>query len=547
MDHRRRIVRAGLLVFFLLAFLSAFFCGAGLWAQEGGTPAGTAAGESVQKEDIPLPLEARLETSPANPMVNNSWIIAVLVNHPNPQDVNVKPPRFPSALVLERVRTETRSIQGERWTRVEFLFTPQREGTFTLEPFAVTVQGRLAESNELSVRFREEERTVRRYEPRFRWTAPLSPLKAGEGGELFLDLTNWDPSRNPPRGFLQGRAPRNAILEEAFPEEQGEGSFRYAIHIIPLEGRETVLEPVSFQAEGFSLSIPGITLPVLPAAMEPVQSSQPESFDLSAGSASGENFEEQIETGEIREMVLNIPFPGDFMTAEGIENGSAFLNENPETVFPFFGNEYRRIITKVRDLWENDRRAEALAEIRRNERDSLQGRFLIPLRREMERVLGIDFTENERWQPLKISLVSWMILGFLVISVPLAFLVFRPRKGVRRNRIFSINKVSLRNVTSVRRSGFKTIIILVFLIGVVVISLEEGMGNFLVGRINSSRNNAVLEKTVAYRIPDTRGAVNAWFDEGQPVTVSDFHLDWCYAETADGRFGWVKREAVITY
>ena len=520
MERRKRTGRAGLLIFLLiLIFGPALFRDGGLWAEEG------AAGE----EDKPLIV--RIEASPANPIVNGLWSIFVLVNHPSPSEVNVKPPRFPSSMLLERVRTETRSVQGERWTRVEFLFTPQRTATVTLEPFVVTVQNRQAESSAISVRFREEVRTAKRYDPRFRWVNPASPFPVGEQGEIFLELTNWDPQKNAPRGFLQGRAPRNAILEEGSPAEGGEGFFRYAVSFIPLEGSEIILGAFSFQAEGYTLNVSGITIPVLPS---------PGSEAPSAETGPDGNFINETQPDEVP---LNdsvwIPFPGAFAT-------EVSAPVNPEAVFPLFRREYNRIISRVRDLWEKNQRAEALAEIRRNERDSLSGPFLVPLRKDMEQALGFVFTGNEQWQPLGISLVSWVVLGFLLLSVVTILIVFHSRPEIRRDSV-QRNFIQRKSVTKGRRSGFMTVIVLVLSIGLAVIFLEVGLGNILIDRLNSSRKTAVLGKTPAYRIPDAKGAINAFFDEGQPVTVSDFKLDWCYAETGDGRFGWVPREAVIPY
>jgi len=528
MVQRKRINGAGLLVVLsLLIFLSAFSHEVRLWADEGESPGGnnTGAETAVGGEDVPPPLELRLETSPANPTVNNPWTISILVNHPRSAEVNVKPPRFPPSLILERVRSDVRALEGGRWTRVEFLFTPQKTGIIALEPFGVTVQGQQAETAGINVRFREETQTVKRYNPRFRWVNPVPPLPAGERGEIFLELTNWDPEKDVPRFFLHGRAPRNAILDEGAPSKAGEGIVRYPVSIIPLEGNKVTIDPISFQAEGYTLAVPEITVPVLPAPQPPGNS---------AGILPDENEGAEIPKADNPE------------TDNPQAAGGAFPAADSRAVFPLFRGDFNRITANVKTLWENKHWAEALAEIRRNERDNLAGPFLVPLRKEMEQELGLGFTDDERWQPLKISLVSWVVLVFLIISVFLILFVFRRRLGNRRNKV-PVNNAPGKNVTSARRSGFKTIIVLVISIGLAVIFLEEGLGNFLVGRLSTSRDTAVLEKTQAYRIPDIKGAVNARFDEGQPVTISDFHLDWCYAETADGRSGWVKREAVITY
>jgi len=514
MDRRKRFFRAGLLI-----FLFAVFCGPFGFSQseDGAPPDGPAQGE-----EAPPSLEVRTEISAASPYVNRPWSIFVMVNHPVPSEVNVKPPRFSPSLVLERVRTETRFIRrdsdpassgaasggestGDRWTRVEFLFTPQKAGAVTIDPFGVSVKTRQALTQAINIRFREEPQTVKRYDPRFRWIGPAPSVRCGEKGQLTVELGNWDPLKKPPQGLFQGRTPSNAILEEGLPEAAGEGIFRYTISITPLEESSVTLEAFSFSSDIYKLSIPALTVAVLPAQNEtPVQ---PEPLTVSEVSDSPP-----------------AGVPADLFSG------------NVEKVFPLFRSEYRQIVTKVRLLWEQNSRANALAEIRRNERDSLCGPFLAPLRREMELALGLSYTENERWRPLTISLLTWAIAGLLVIFALSAVLVFRPGRKIKK-----------KNVTSRSGRGFKVVIIYVLLAGLALIFLEEGFGNFLLGRLSPPLNTAVLEKTEAYRIPDGIGAVNALFPEGQPVSISDSQSDWCYAESADGKSGWVRREAVIMY
>jgi len=446
-----------------------------------------------------------------------------MVNHPVPSEVNVKTPRFPPSLVLERVRTETRFIRrasdpsspgaaagggeipGDRWTRVEFLFTPQKAGTVTVDPFEVSVKNRRAVTGAINVRFRDAPQTVKRYTPRFRWVSPAPSVRCGEKVELVVELSNWDPQKNAPQGFFQGRSPRNAILEEGLPEAAENGIFRYTISITPLEESNVTLEAFSFSSDIYNLSIPAITVTVLPAQAETaIQPETPPVPEISDSPPAG--------------------IPADLFSGSGGK------------VFPLFRSKYLQVVSKVRLLWEQNLWAQALAEIRRNERDSLCGPFLAPLRQEMELALGIVYTENERWRPLTISLLTWAITGLLVIFTISAVLVLRPGRKFRK-----------KNVTSRGRRGFKVVIIYVLVVGLALIFIEEGLGNFLLGRLNPPLNTAILEKTEAYRIPDENGTVNALFPAGQPVTISDSQSDWCYAESADGKSGWVRREAVIMY
>ncbi|MDR2134625.1 MAG: hypothetical protein LBP27_05905, partial [Treponema sp.] len=167
--------------------------------------------------------------SPDNPVAGGSWTVTILVGHPVPREVTVKPPRFPPSLILERVRTESRLLtrpgrsdeagppaDPARWTAVEFLFTLMEPGEIVLEPFEAFAGGRSAVTREISVRVREGAGSPRRRVPVFRWETPVPPLTAGAAAGLRLVLTGWERGKEAPRDFFKGKAPLNAILEE-FP------------------------------------------------------------------------------------------------------------------------------------------------------------------------------------------------------------------------------------------------------------------------------------------------------------------------------------------
>jgi hypothetical protein len=480
MDRRKQLFRAGLLIF----FIPFFFCLVELHADEGEA------------------LEVLIEMSPANPVVNSLWSVYVLVKHPSPREVSVEPPRFPSSIALERVRAEARNTaQGELWTRVEFLFTPLRAETITLEPFDVKTPLGRALSAAVDVTIREE--TVRRrYEPRFRWQGRVPSVSTGKKGELLLELVNWDPMKTIPQGFFQGKAPANAILEESMPLEEG-GVYRYTISIIPLENSAVKIGPISFHYDIYALTVPEITVPVVPAGRPQAVSGE--------GVVAPRNNDPSSDVPP--------PFPS-----------------GREKVFFLFQGEYDEIKAKARSLWEENHRAEALAEIRKSERDNLFGPYLVPLRMEIEKALGLGFTENERWHPFKIPLTVWAFSGFVIFLAVVFLFAFRPQRRVKwKSAIFH------------RGNNFFTVIVLVFAVALGFIFLEESVSKFSFGSSGSTGKTGVLKETQGYRIPDYKGAISEKFFEGQPASIGDYRGDWCFAETPDGRSGWVPRESVIPY
>ena len=385
-----------------------------------------------------------------------------------------------------------------------------------LEPFEVTIHERLALTEVISVRVQGE--SGNRYEPRFRWLSPPAGLRLGETGEITLELTNWDPVRRIPEDFFRGKAPLNAILEEN-PPVRTDAGYRYTILLIPLEGASVRLEAFTFSSDTYTLNVPEINIRVLSAPQAAAATEVAASADAesAAASAMDEIHRDGIPTDGILDVPLKhaaaLPFP-----------------QEREEVFFLWQREYHQVIARVETLWEQNRWAEALAEIRKSERDSPVGPSLVPLRAEMEEALGLVVTENERWQPFGLSLFSLVLLCLVFVFAGALFIALRGK-----------------TVTFKRRYGFIFVVVCALVLGLVFVFPEGNLGIFSASNSVRSGKIAVLRTTQSYRVPDYKGAVNGWFNEGQPVTVGDFRGEWCFAETLDGRSGWVERESVISY
>ena len=485
MGRRKRFHWIGLLILLFLFFPGGIFFPLGIFSQE--------------EENV---LELLVNSSPVNPMVNAQWTLVIMVNHSNPSNVNVRPPDIPASLHMDRVRIEARMFRNERWTQVEYIFTSRRAGAVNLEPFIVTVPGLQAQTESISVNFRDVPVSTRSYQPRFRWLGSVPSIHTGTKGELLLELTDWNPVMDPPRGFFQGRIPVNAIISEGTPAAAGDGTYRYVISVIALEGDSVNLAALSFISGTYSLSVPALRIPVLSLPQVIIQ--------------------EEIDV------------PDD--DGLGFENPAFNFPEIQGEVFFIFKGACDRIVSEVRTLWNESRRAEALAEIRRYERDSPVGPFLVPLRSGMEQALGLGFTENERWRPLNVHPLSWLFSFFLFIFTGIFLVIYRPRREQNR-----------RTVTSSLPRGFKSTLLLLLAAGLSFILVEGGLRKLRIIPFNPARNAVVLEQISVHRIPDYNSGINAWFTEGQPVMAGDTRGGWRYVESADGRAGWIPDEAVITY
>jgi hypothetical protein len=196
-------------------------------------------------------------------------------------------------------------------------------------------------------------------------------------------------------------------------------------------------------------------------------------------------------------------------------------------VFPFFRPEYEHTVADLRALWEEGRRAQALAEIRGKERESWAGPEFAGLRREMEQSLGLGITEDEKWRPRNAPVV--LFAGLLLFVAAAVFLL-----RLRFSAGFSA-------VTSGKISGYTIRIVLAATVVFAVILLVEFSG------FSGNGGRAVLEKTPVYRVPEKEGAVRAFFGEGQPVRAGVSRGEWVYVESADGRAGWAPAALVIRY
>ncbi|MDR2403583.1 MAG: hypothetical protein LBD78_06090 [Spirochaetaceae bacterium] len=507
-------IRAGLLAFLL--FAASF---PGLFAVEG---------EGV--------LILSLESFPPEPRVGLPWMVSILVDHPYPAEVMVMPPALPAGLSLDRIRTRARvmKVSGERRTEVEFTFISGRKGPLLLPPFTVNVPGKRALSRELHVYVGDalddtpdDPGGIRGYRFRLIWESLPPSLHTGEHGEIRLGLAEQDRRKPLPGPFsYYPPVPFNAILEELpLSAVDREGGVLLRLLVIPLEGDEVFFPARTLQYGTGVLEIPALSVPVLAAAL-------PSDTALPAGTVS------------LREEPAPIAPPG---MADRDSSVVPFPDISPGPFFPFRG-AYEKALTPVRRFWEAGHRAEALALLRRNERDTLIGFALVPVRRAAEASLGLTFRRNEFFQGFPVIAIAALVL----CSVALIFFFFRKKSGEK-------------SVTSPIPRGYKIVfIILIPMLGLGIYGFYWGFGLPVKGRA------AVLRETSLYRVPEhvtenstgigspsrkvlaadstgTSGRAEAGFAEGEPVLIRSAAGSWAYVESSDGRAGWVPAERLIPY
>ncbi|MDR2519007.1 MAG: hypothetical protein LBD13_06300 [Spirochaetaceae bacterium] len=468
MDRRRAAFGAGLLTTLLCGIFSA-----------------------QAQQDYSVPLAVEVQTSPEEPALGSPWIITFLVDHPSPSEVSVHYPPLPQSLSLESIRTGARleRVQGtdfRRFTAIEFWLLPQKPGPIRLMPFEIAVLEKQAYVSPVISAYIQGTLT----EPYWAWSVPKS-LAVGEAGELSLRLFNWDPAKPPPKPELLERGvPVHTILEEKpLSESDIKQGIVLRLTVIPLNGAVFTLDALHIRHEGAVLTVPPLSIPLVPAHKNENKNEEKTPEEKSS-----------VPLMEARE-TPPIPFP-----------------ETLAAVFPPLRPGYENILRKIRGLWDEGDRAQALAELRQRERDHLAGPCFMLTRREAEQRLGFEVSPDEVWHPRSLALF------FLLISLGgLAFLGFLSQPLV----------ISKRKIPLFRGAVFAALLV-----------SAGAAGRTLAG----TRSQAVLrEDAPVYRIPDEAGGISAYFKEGEPARILSTSEYWINIETLDGRIGWARKDTIILY
>jgi len=319
--------------------------------------------------------------------------------------------------------------------------------------------------------------------------------------------------------ILGGRAPRNAVLEEHSHSGSG-SSIRYRFTLIPMpsDGDRTVeLQAFSFTHEDRVLNVPRLVIRLTEGL------GTGDIWRWTRGEPSvrwGLGTREKSEDGLMGDdVVSSLSYPYSLFPSP------QSLLLKPQSL-PY--NTYKKTEAHIKALWEEGSYAKALAEIRRNERDSLFGPYYVPLRQALEKELNLPQAVDEPWQiPFKAALVLGLtILIPLILSKILAKLVTFPKQRCYKRIIFA----GIALLTAILASG----------------------SVFINGRsARRQSDSAVLMKTEAYRVPDVNATANIQFAEGETVKIRYFRGDWVYVESNNGqngvRTGWIPRESAVSY
>jgi hypothetical protein len=290
-----------------------------------------------------------------------------MIAHNEPNEVNVLAPEFTGPLFLEQVIKTPRLINPEsteRWTAMEYRFMLNSPETISFDSFTVITPQGQTRTNPFDLRVQPAQGTGETQRYQLAWEGIPSSLKTGENTVCILRVSGWnETNRLPETALFLPEVPPGYILEP-LPLVGAERTAGIALklRLIPLKAGPFTLERRQFAHGGAVFDIPALRIPVSQGTIGVAdQETTPESDDS---------------------------FPA-FPPLEIVQNDHNGLYQK-------YQNEYAAIYDAARNLWETGLRADALAMLRKNERDHPAGIFFAALRHRAEQSIGFTDTHDEQ-------------------------------------------------------------------------------------------------------------------------------------------------------
>ena len=315
---------------------------------------------------------------PDRPVAGSTWTLTLLIDHNEPNEVDVLAPHFDEAIFLEQVLKTPRLINPratdieapigapselvERWTAMEYRFVLSAPGTVSFDAFTViTPQGQTMTAP-FAINIQRPPNTTEVQNYRFVWEGAPSELKAGENAVFSLRYSDTPHASSLPKAaqFLPSVPP--GYILESLPLASGEVSAGIALklRLIPLEANSFALARRQFSHNGAIFDVPALRIPVKQAQQKP-------------------------ETQVSAAAVSALPFPPPDAAIQ-----------NHQRLYQKYQSRCDAVYADAKNLWESGRRADSLAQLRQNERDHPAGALFAIIRREAEQTLGFTNTGDEK-------------------------------------------------------------------------------------------------------------------------------------------------------
>ncbi|WP_304225373.1 hypothetical protein [Gracilinema caldarium] len=461
--------------------------------------AGLLLGSDVSSWAVPGSQEALrliLQTDGSELLVGKPWNLLVLLQYPSPEEIHLSLPPLPEGLLLDRIRTGIRTVEGEIWTEIECTFIPQKRGDITLGPLEVTVPGKQGRTSPQALSVRDASGSAESpIVPRLFWTAPDKEYRVGDPIPLELHIDAPALSQKSPwfAGNLVVDLVQDALTETVpVTESDRAQGILYRVRLIPLKAG-TIIFPAARISVGTSVFVSekGM-ISVLPGT---VHQSKKEQLLVTTPESSQKN-KAKNKAGSFPDFAgFRPPFPWHF-------------------IWPLVSQEFFKVLGESKKNWEQGEPAQALMVLRTYERDSPLGPLYRIFRRESEGQLGIFSSIDEWWVP------SMLLFGLTIVLLVLGIYA-----TMKKKKIASIGFIACASL----------VLLYSILAKPVLVPLLRG------GSV------AVVGETEGFTIPDKNGSSIAHFVTGEAVLVKHKTDEWVFISAAGQRSAWVTRSSVYDF
>jgi len=210
----------------------------------------------------------QIQTAPDNPVEGAILTLTLLVDHGNPDEVNVLAPPFTDGILLDFMLKGPRAVNdgSERWTAIEFRFSLISQGTITFEPFTVITPRGQSQTAAFDI-------NVRRASPnnagpttlfRLSWENIPANLKVGENAIISLRVNGWkNNSVLPESGLFLPPVPMGHIVESLpISEKEKSTGIALKLRVIPLQTGTLTIGYRRLTIENAIYEVPVLRIPV---------------------------------------------------------------------------------------------------------------------------------------------------------------------------------------------------------------------------------------------------------------------------------------------
>jgi len=209
-----------------------------------------------------------IQTVPDRPVEGSALTLTLLVDHGNPDEINVMAPPFTDGILLDFMLKGPRLVNAdsERWTAIEFRFTLTGSGTITFEPFTImTPKGRIqTDPFDIIVVKSPGAGSAETAYIRLSWENVPANLKVGENAIVSLRVNGWKNGMAlPESGKLLPPVPMGHIVESLpLSEKDKSTGIALKLRIIPLQAGVLTLQNRRLTIENIIYEVPVLRIQV---------------------------------------------------------------------------------------------------------------------------------------------------------------------------------------------------------------------------------------------------------------------------------------------